>query len=130
MDKILFLYNYIDFSPIQSMFGSHPCYSPNLSTLNSIFSHLPMVRIHSDGPRLAQLSGYQHFPLLAVSRGDRDALVARVSPVDVLVNPVDGQALRGMERVDERHLLRRVTRLVDVSTGGLKRCQSVLHAEF
>lgn len=72
--------------------------------------------IDCDGPRLAQLSGYQHFSLPAVSRGDGDALVARVGPVDVLVDPVDGQALGGVERVDESQLLRRVTGLVDVST--------------
>ena len=83
--------------------------------------HSPLVRIHRYGPRLAQLGGYQHFPLPAVSRGNRDALVARVRPVDVLVDPVDREALGGVERVDERHLLRRVTGLVDVSTGGRER---------
>lgn len=48
------------------------------------------MRIHRDGPRLTQLGGDQNFPLSAVSRGYRDALVARVRPVDVLVDPVDG----------------------------------------
>lgn len=99
-------------------------YSPTLSkisTLNSISSNSPLVRIHCDGPRLAKLSGYQHFSLPTVSRGDRDALVARVGPVDVLVNPVNSQALRGLERVDERHMLRGITCLIDVSTGGLKK---------
>ena len=61
--------------------------------------------IHCDGPRLAQLGGYQHLSLPAVSRGNGDALVARVGPVDVLVDPVDGQALGGVERVDESNLL-------------------------
>lgn len=74
--------------------------------------------IHCDGPRLAQLRGYQHFPLPAVARGHGDALVARVGPVDVLVDPVDGQALGRVERVDESHLLRRVAGFVDVGAGG------------
>lgn len=77
-----------------------------------------MVWIHRDGPRLAQLSGYQHFSLSAVSCGDGDALVARVGPVDVLVDPVDSQALGGVERVNKHYLLRRVTGLVDVCTSG------------
>lgn len=76
------------------------------------------MRIHRDGPWLAQLGGDQHLPLPAVARGDRDALVARVGPVDVLVNPVDSQTLGGLEGVDESHLLRRVARLVDVGAGG------------
>lgn len=84
-------------------------------------SDSPLVRIHRDGPWLAQLGGYQHFPLPAVTRGDGDALVARVGPVDVLVDPVDSQALGGVERVDERHLFRRVTGLVDVRAGGWSR---------
>lgn len=65
----------------------------------------PLVWIHGDGPRLTQLTGDQNFPLPAVSRGNRDALVARVSPVDVLVDPVNSQAFGGVQRVDERHLL-------------------------
>lgn len=74
----------------------------------------PVVRVHGDGSRLAQLRGDQHFPLPAVPAGDGDALVARVGPVNVLVDPVDGQALGGVERVNKRYLLRRVAGLVDV----------------
>lgn len=81
----------------------------------------PLVWIHCDGPRLTQLSGDQNFPLPAISRGNRDALVARVSPVDVLVDPVDSQSFRGVQRVNERHLLRRIAGLVDVSAGGKRR---------
>lgn len=76
------------------------------------------MRVHGDGSRLAQLSGDQHFPLPAVSAGDGDALVARVGPVNVLVDPVDGQALGGVERVNQRYLLRRVAGLVDVRAKG------------
>lgn len=79
------------------------------------------MRIHRDGPRLTQLGGDQNFPLPAVSRGYRDALVARVRPVDVLVDPVDSQAFGGVQRVDESHLLRRIAGLVDVSAGGKRR---------
>lgn len=78
----------------------------------------PLMWIHRDGPRLTQLSGDQNFPLPAISRGNRDALVARVSPVDVLVDPVNSQAFGGVQRVDERHLLRRIAGLVDVSASG------------
>lgn len=77
-----------------------------------------MVRVHGDGPRLAQLGRDQHLPLLAVSAGYGDALVARVGPVNVLVDPVDGQALGGLERVNKRYLLRRVAGLVDVRAEG------------
>ena len=91
--------------------------SPKLSPkLPWNFSFSPLVWIHRDGPWLAQLSGDQHFSLPAVSRGNRYALVSRVRPVDVLVDPVYGQTLGGVEGVDESHLLRWVTGLVDVST--------------
>lgn len=72
----------------------------------SNISHSPLVWIHCDGPWLTQVGAYEHFPLSAVSCGDGDAFVARVRPVDVLMDPVDSQALRGVKRVDERHLLR------------------------
>lgn len=100
--------------------NSHSLHCPSVhnSLHPSNFSHSPLVWIHCNGTRLAQLRVYQHFSLPAVCRGDRDALVAWVGPVNVLVDPVDGQALGGVERVDESHLLRRVTGLVDVSTGG------------
>lgn len=76
------------------------------------------MRVHGDGSRLAQLRGDQHFPLPAVTAGDGDALVAGVGPVNVLVDPVDGQALGGVERVNKRYLLRRVAGLVDVRAKG------------
>lgn len=85
------------------------------------FPHSPLVRIHCDGSRLTQLSGYQHSPLASISRGHRDALVARVGPVDVLMDPVHCQALGRVERVDERHLLGCVAGFVDVSAGGQQR---------
>lgn len=91
----------------------------------SNLSHSPLVWIHCDGPWLAQVSAYEHFPLSAVSCGDGDAFVARVRPVDVLMDPVDSQALRGVKWVDERHLLRWVTGLIDVSTVGWCRSVSV-----
>lgn len=81
----------------------------------------PLVWIHCDGPRLTQLRGDQNFPLPAISRGNGDALVARVSPVDVLVDPVDSQSFGGVQRVDERHLLWRIAGLVDVSAGWKRR---------
>lgn len=99
------------------MSPSHPPYFK----LFPLLKISPVVRVHDDGSRLAQLSRYQHFPLPAVSAGDGDALVARVGPVNVLVDPVDGQALRGVERVNKRYLLCRVAGLVDVRAKERKR---------
>lgn len=97
----------------------HPFPAPPAPPPVKLFS--PVVRVHGDGPRLAQLAGDQHFPLPAVTTGHGDALVARVGPVNVLVDPVDGQALGGVERVNQRYLLRRVAGLVDVRAKGRKR---------
>lgn len=95
-----------------------PTYFLSLHRQSTVKLFSPVVRVHGDGSRLAQLSGDQHFPLPAVSAGDGDALVARVGPVNVLVDPVDGQALGGVERVNKRYLLRRVAGLVDVRAKG------------
>lgn len=63
------------------------------------------MRVDRDGPWLTQLCDDEHFSLAAIPRGHRDALVARVGPVDVLMNPVNSQALGRMERLEERELL-------------------------
>lgn len=110
-------------SPISFYLPPRPPHTPALAYFQ-LFPALnisPVVRVHGDGSRLAQLSCYQHFPLPAVSAGNGDALVARVGPVNVLVDPVDGQALRGVERVNKRYLLCRVAGLVDVRAKERKR---------
>lgn len=77
----------------------------------------PLLGVHGDGPWLTQLRVDQHPPLLAVPRGYGDGLVPRVSPVEVLVDPVNGQPFRGVQGgVNQGYLLGGVTGLVDVST--------------
>lgn len=109
------------------------CHLVSLSKISPILSvnfyHSPLVWINCNGPWLAQLSGYQHFSLSAISCGNGDALIARVGPVDVLVDPVDSQALRGVKRVNKCYLLRRVTGLVDVCTNGRERKALLVDAE-
>lgn len=106
------------------------CHTIQHSPILSVnFYHSPLVWINCNGPRLAQLTGYQHFFLSAISCGNGDALISRVGPVDVLVDPVDSQALRGVKRVNKSYLLRRVTGLVDVCTDGRERRALLVDAE-
>lgn len=110
---------------ISSIYPLLPFRLPHQSKNLLNFSDSPLVWIHCNGPRLTQVSGNQHFPLSAISRGNGDAFVARVGPVNVFMNPVDSQALGGMKGVDERHLLRWVAGLVNVSAVGKYRSVSL-----
>lgn len=81
------------------------------------YTRSPSLRIHSDGPRLAQLGADQHVSPASIRGGHRDGSVARVGPVEVMVDPVQSQTLRGMQiRIDQGNVARRVACFVDVRT--------------
>lgn len=87
----------------------------------------PSLWIHSDGPWFAQIGVDQHASPAAIRWSHRDGSVARVGPVEVVLNPVLCQPFGGMQiRVDQSNVSRRVARLVDVSTAETCRQLEVL----
>lgn len=82
-------------------------------------SHPPLCGIHSDGSGLTEVTVEKCPPPSPICSGHWDGLVSRVCPVDVLVDPVNGQSLGGVElAVDQDLLLGRVTRFVNVGAAG------------
>lgn len=65
-------------------------------------SHPPGQGIHSEGRRFFEASAEQNLLLGSIEVGDRNGLGAEVRPVQVLVDPVHGDAHR---RLNVRHLL-------------------------
>lgn len=57
----------------------------------------PVVGVQRDAPGLAQVGADEHPPLGGVHRGDGDGLVSGVCPVEVVLEPVQGQAHWGVE---------------------------------
>lgn len=57
---------------------------------------LPLSGVKRNGPWFTQLAVNQHFSLFAISSGDGDGFVSRISPVDVIVDPIDSYAFWGM----------------------------------
>lgn len=84
----------------------------------------PSLWIHSDGPWFAQISVDQHTSPSAIRWSHRDGSVTRIGPVEVVLDPVQCQPLRGMKIwVDQSNVSRRVARLVDISTA--KTCRQL-----
>lgn len=82
-------------------------------------AHLPLCGVHSNGSGLAEVTVEKCPSPASICSGHWDGLVSRVCPVDVLMDPVNGQSLGGVElAVNEDHLLGRVTRFVDVGAAG------------
>lgn len=78
-----------------------------------------MVGIQRNGPGFAQVGVDEDASLGGVHRGHGDGLVPGVGPVQVVLEPVQGQTHGGLqERVQQRHLLGGVAGLVDEGTAG------------
>ena len=58
--------------------------------------HLLFYWVHCDGSGLIQVFCDERLPLAAVCRCHRDSLQNAISPVDVAMDPVDGNALRSL----------------------------------
>lgn len=79
----------------------------------------PVVGVQRYGSGLAELGADEDASLGAVHRGHRDGLVARVGPVQVVLQPIQSQTHRRLKRrVHQGHLLGRVAGLVDEGTAG------------
>lgn len=56
----------------------------------------PLSGVKRNRPWFTQLAVNQHFSFFAISSGNRDGFVSRISPVDVIVDPIDSYAFWGM----------------------------------
>lgn len=56
----------------------------------------PLSGVKSNRPWFPQLVINQHFSLFSISSSNGDAFVSGVSPVDVIVDPIDSYAFWGM----------------------------------
>ena len=75
-----------------------------------------MFWVHGDGPWFAQVAVNQNRALPSVCCCHRDGSVAGVGPVEVVLHPVQSQALwRVQGRVDQGQLPGGVAGFVDVS---------------
>lgn len=78
-----------------------------------------MVGVQCYGPGLTEVGVDEDTPLGAVHRGHGDGFISRVGPVEVVLQPVQSQSHRGLQRrIHQRHLLGGVTGLVDEGTAG------------
>lgn len=93
----------------------------------NVLRHSPVVGVQCDAAGLAQVGAEEDPPLGGVHRGHGDGLVPRVAPVQVVLQPVQRQAHRGVQpRVHQRHLLGGVAGLVDEGAAG---CREAGHGD-
>lgn len=82
-------------------------------------SSSPVVGIQRYAAGFAQIGADEDPPLGGVRRRHGDGLVPGVGPVEVVLEPVQGQTHRGVKvRIQQRHLLGGVAGLVDEGTAG------------
>lgn len=81
------------------------------------WEHSPSQGVDGNGPGFAEVAAEEGTSAFAIDCGHGDGLVARVGPVDVLVDPVHRQALGRVQLlVNEDILLHRVAGFVHVGT--------------
>lgn len=88
-------------------------------TSTHISSSLPMVGIQRYGSGFTQVGVDEDSSLGGVYRGHRDGFVSGVSPVQVVLEPVQSQTHGGLQEwIHQRHLLWGITGLVDEGAAG------------